>query len=184
MSGLHPGVSPELSHSILLILFVFIRPKKICAPYQLSVFHSMFMRIYTITDTDCSKIILTNYSDCSCLSWESLWKGLGCPPCSHMCVVVCSSHSGCRRHSHRDNSSYMQQPYSFPWEHRALAEGDSKRFQYKVGPGGGSVRGLRTHSTLLPRCVKQQQSPIVAHIPCPRSACHCHHHRRGSKVTA
>lgn len=85
-----------------------------------------------------------------------------------MCVMVCSSHSGCRRHSHRDNSSYMQQPYSLPWEHRALAEGDSKRFQYKMGPGGGSVRGLRTHSTSTSQMCKTAAVSHSSTHPMPK----------------
>lgn len=76
VSGRRPGVSLELSHSGLLILFVFIGLKKICAPYRLPVFHSVFMRKYRVTDAGLSKMLLTMTLTAGACPGKPLWKGL------------------------------------------------------------------------------------------------------------
>lgn len=127
ISGRRPGASLELSHSGLLILFVCIRLQEVRTPYQLPVFHSVFMRKYTVTDADLSKISLKTNTDCRCPSWEAT---VARAPLMWGFVHPAAAAGDTGRAPLTGRRQGARHPHCVPQERRAPAEEEaSKRFQ-------------------------------------------------------
>lgn len=127
VSRRRPGVSLELSHSGRLILFVCIRLQEVCAPSQLPVFHSVFMRKYPVTDADLSKIPLKTDTDCRCPSWEAT---VARAPLIWGFVHPAAAAGDTGRAPGTGRRQGARQPHHEPQERRAPAEDEaSKGFQ-------------------------------------------------------